>query len=166
MRNPESLLYTAFLVLMAMAGGALAQTASQNRQLPVSSKVPAGIEQLHHDDVVATLRGDAEALTALWDQDGVLLQLGYSPVIGKTALREFLNQNLAKSTSPKVLKYAPEIRDVRVGGEMAYEWGFFEATVKSSDQEQPRNFSARFVRILRRQPDGSWKFSLVMWAAE
>jgi uncharacterized protein (TIGR02246 family) len=132
----------------------------------MAETLPAGIEKLHQDDVAATLTRDLEGLTALWDDDGVLLQPGQSPIIGKTVFREFLKQNLAKSASTKVLKYAPEIRDVHVEGDVAYEWGFFDSTVMSSDNEQPTNFRARFVRILRRQPDGSWRFSQVLWAPE
>jgi ketosteroid isomerase-like protein len=125
-----------------------------------------GIEKLHQADVAATLMRDVDALTALWDDDGVLLQPGQSPVIGKTAFVEFLKQNLARSASLKVLTYAPEIRDIQVEGDVAYEWGVFNSTVSSSDLEQPTNFRARFVRILRRQLDGSWRFCPVMWAPE
>jgi len=48
-----------------------------------SVAIPAGIEQLHKDDIAATLARDAEALTALWADDGVLLQPGIPPIIGK-----------------------------------------------------------------------------------
>jgi uncharacterized protein (TIGR02246 family) len=126
--------------------------------------VPAGIEKLHADDIVATLARDVEALTALWDDDGVLLQPGQPAVIGRTAFREFVKQNLAKTPAAKVLKYAPEIRDLQVVEDVAFEWGYFDSTVRSSDEEQLVNFRARFVRILRRQTNGSWRFSRVMWA--
>jgi hypothetical protein len=36
--------------------------------------LPVGIEKLHQADVAATLARDVDALTALWDDDGVLLQ--------------------------------------------------------------------------------------------
>jgi uncharacterized protein (TIGR02246 family) len=128
--------------------------------------LPAGIEKLHKDDVAATLMRDPDALAALFDEDGVLLQPGYSPVIGKEEFTEFIKQNLAKSASTKVLKYAPQIRDVQVEGNVAYEWGVFDSTVRASEHDQPKDFRARFVRVLKRQPDGSWKFSRVMWAPE
>jgi len=38
--------------------------------------IPAGIEKLHEDDITATIGRDADALTALWDEDAVLLQPG------------------------------------------------------------------------------------------
>jgi uncharacterized protein (TIGR02246 family) len=128
--------------------------------------LPVEIENLHQADVAATLMRDVDALAALWDDDGVLLQPGQSPVIGKTAFVEFLRQNFAKSASMKILKDAPEIRDIQVEGDVAYEWSTFDSIVTSSDLEQPANVRARFVRILRRQSDGPWRFSRVMWTPE
>jgi uncharacterized protein (TIGR02246 family) len=128
--------------------------------------LPVGIEKLHQDDIAATLSRDAEGLTALWDDDGVLLQPGHPAIIGKAAFRDFVKQTLAKTPSAKVLKYEPEICDVQVVGDVAFEWGYFDSTVRPSDQEQPINVRARFVRILQRQPDGCWRFSRVIWASE
>lgn len=128
--------------------------------------VPAGIEKLHQADVDATLKREIDALVELWDDHGVLLQPGHAPVIGRSAFVEFLRQNLELSASGKVLKYAPEIRDIQVEGDIAYEWGYFDSTVRKSDLDPPTEFRARFVRILKRQPDGSWRFLRVMWSPE
>lgn len=111
--------------------------------------IPAGIEKLHQADVAATLAGDVEALTALWDPNGVLLQPGQPAIAGKSAFREFIKQSFAKSPSDKVLKYVPDIRDLQVAGEVAYEWGYFDSTFRPSDQEQPVSFRAKFVRVLK-----------------
>ncbi len=64
--------------------------------------VPVGIEKLHQADVDATLRSDVDALTELWDDNGVLLQPGHTPVIGRSAFVEFLRRNLEQSASLKV----------------------------------------------------------------
>jgi uncharacterized protein (TIGR02246 family) len=125
-----------------------------------------GIEKLHQDDVAATLARDVEALTALWDADGVLLQPGQPAVVGKSAFREFAKQSFAKSPSGKLLKYVPDIRDVQVAGDVAYEWGYFDSTFRPSDQEQPVSFRAKFVRVLKRQPDGTWRFTRIIWTPE
>lgn len=128
--------------------------------------VPAGIEKLHHDDVVATLARDAEALTALWDADGVLLQPGVPAIMGKAAFYTFIQQSFAKSPTGKVLKYVPDIRDVQVSGGVAYEWGYFDSTFQPSEQQQPVNFRAKFVRVLKQQADGTWRFTRVIWTPE
>src|SRR6516165_7569752 len=86
--------------------------------------IPAGIEKLHKDDIAATIARDVDVLIALWDDDAVLLQPGTPPIIGKAAFHDFMKQVLAKSPSVKVVKYVPDIRDIRVAGEVAYEWGY------------------------------------------
>ena len=130
---------------------------------PSPHTIPAGIEKLHEADVAATLARDGEALTALWDSDGVLLQPGQPAIEGKTAFREFVEQSSRKSPFAKVLKYVPDIRDVQVAGGLAYEWGYFESTFRVSDQAQPVSVRAKFVRVMKQQADGTWKFTRVIW---
>jgi len=128
-----------------------------------SAALPAGIEKLHKDDITATIARDAEALTALWDDDGVLLQPGIPPIVGKPAFHDFIKQALAKWPSVKIVKYVPDIRDIQVAGEVAYEWGYFEAAQQSSEQQAPESVRAKLLRVVKRQRDGSWKFVRVMW---
>ncbi len=139
---------------------------SQTSGPSAHNSIPAGIEKLHQADIVATLARDVDALTALWDADGVLLQPGAPPVAGKEAFREFIRQSFAKSPSGKVLKYVPDIRDVKVEGNVAYEWGYFDSTFQSSDQGQPVSFRAKFVRVLKQQVDDTWEFTRVIWTPE
>lgn len=129
----------------------------------IPPEYPRGIEKLHQDDIAATIGRDADALTALWDEDGVLLQPGTPPIIGKAAFHDFMMQALAKSPSVKVVKYVPDIREVRVAGNVAYEWGYFDASQKGSDQQAAQSLHAKLLRVMKRQRDGSWKFTRVMW---
>ena len=112
-----------------------------------STAIPAGIERLHKDDITATVARDADALTALWDDDAVLLQPGTPPIIGKAAFHDFMKQALAKSPSVKLVKYVPDIRDIQVAGNVAYEWGYFEAAQKSSDQQASESLRAKLLRL-------------------
>ena len=128
-----------------------------------SAAVPSGIEKLHKDDVVATIARDADALTALMDDDAVLLQPGTPPIVGRAAFHDFMKTAIARSPSVKVVKYVPDIRDIQVAGNVAYEWGYFDATQKSSEQQAPESLRAKLLRVMKQQPDGSWKFTRVMW---
>jgi len=139
---------------------------SQTSSPSPHNAIPAGIEKLHQADVAATLARDAEALTALWDADGVLLQPGQPAIEGKSAFREFVEQSFRKAPSAKVLKYVPDIRDVQVRGGLAYEWGYFDSTLRASGQAQPVTFRAKFVRVMKQQADGTWKFTRVIWTPE
>jgi len=139
---------------------------SQTSSSSPHDSVPAGIEKLHQADIAATLARDADALTALWDAYGVLLQPGAPPIAGKSAFQDFIKQSFAKSPNGKVLKYVPDIRDVQVAGSIAYEWGYFDSTFKPSEQAAPVSFRAKFVRVMKLQADGSWKFTRVIWTPE
>lgn len=128
-----------------------------------NSAIPAGIERLHQDDITATIARDADALTALFDNDAVLLQPGTPPIVGKAAFHGFMKQAFAKSPSVKVVKYVPDIRDIQVAGNLAYEWGYFDAAQQGSEQQAPQSLRAKLLRVMKRQPDRSWKFTGVMW---
>jgi ketosteroid isomerase-like protein len=128
-----------------------------------SEAIPPGIEKLHQDDITATMARDVDALTALLDDDAVLLQPGTPPIVGKAAFHDFLKQTLSKAPSVQVVKYVPDIRDIQVAGNVAYEWGYFDAVEKSSEQQAPAKLRAKLLRVMRRQPDGCWKFTRVMW---
>lgn len=140
----------------------MSQTPSQSQH----HGIPTGIEKLHQADVAATLARDVEGLTALWDSDGVLLQPGQPAIEGQAAFRNFVEQSFVKHPSTQVLQYVPDIRDVQVAGGLAYEWGYFDSTFRASDQDQPVTFRAKFVRVLKQQADGSWKFTRVIWTPE
>jgi uncharacterized protein (TIGR02246 family) len=127
------------------------------------NSIPAGIQKLHQQDIDATVSRDLGKLTNLWAEDGVLLGQGDEPLAGKEAIEASLKQNFAAHPTMKVLKYVPEITDLQVVGDTAYEWGFFDVTHQLSADSKPASFRARFLRIMRRQPDGSWKFVRVMW---
>ena len=147
------------ILAISLLAVALAWSARGNH----SVGTPAGIEKLHKDDVTATIGRDADALTALWDDDAVLLQPGMPPIIGKEAFHDFMKQALAKSPSVNEVKYVPDIRDIQVAGDVAYEWGYFDAAQKSSDQQTPEKVRAKLLRVMKRQADGSWRFARVMW---
>lgn len=128
-----------------------------------SHAIPAGIEKLHKDDIIATLARDPNALTALLDDDVVLLQPGTPPIVGKAAFHDFMKKAVARSPSVKVVKYVPDIRDIQVAGNVAYEWGYFDAVQKNSEEQATQSLRAKFIRVMKRQPDGSWKFTRVTW---
>ncbi len=121
----------------------------------------AAIEKLHKADVEATLTQDPSALTVLWSDDGV--NLGFpQPVVGIKAMGEAYAKFRAEHPDFKVLKYAPDIKEVQIVDGWAIEWGYTEATYKMSSKDNPVNFPrTQGMRVLKRQSDSSWKFALV-----
>jgi uncharacterized protein (TIGR02246 family) len=122
----------------------------------------AAIERLHRADVEATLTQDPSALTALWSDDGVNLGVPGTPVVGIKAIGEAYAKSRAEYPEFKVLRYAPDIKEIQIVEGWAIEWGYTEATYKMTTKDEPVNVpKTEGIRLLRRQRDGSWKFALV-----
>ncbi len=122
----------------------------------------AAIEKLHQEDVRVTLLQDPKGLIDVWDEDGVRLGPGRPAVVGKKAIQADNEKFQAVYPDLKVLKYAPDIREVQIVDGWAIEWGYTEATYKMSAKDNPVSLPrTQGMRVLKRQSDGSWKFALV-----
>ena len=60
------------------------------------------------------------------------------------------------------LSYKPDIKDLQIAGDWAFEWGYFDASYKESANAAPLAVRGKQLRILKRQQDGSWRFARVM----
>jgi uncharacterized protein (TIGR02246 family) len=121
------------------------------------------IQRLHQRDIDATLARDPQALADLFTDDAVLLEPGVPAVIGKPAILADNKKDSLEHPDAKVVSYKPEIKDLQVVDGWAFEWDTFEASYKESEKAEVKSFRAKALRILKRQPDGSWKFARVMW---
>jgi uncharacterized protein (TIGR02246 family) len=149
--KPTALLVTVTCAVLSVAGCSPQGAASNQAAM-------AGIDKLHQADISATMSQNPDQLAGLWADDGVLLTQGNAPVIGKQAIRAGAMQSVAK-----IIQYTPHIQDVSVDGDSAVEWGYFDVTFQDPSQQQTGEFHGRFMRTMKKQPDGSWKFTRVMW---
>jgi ketosteroid isomerase-like protein len=116
------------------------------------------IERLHQQDVEATLSGKADDFAKLWDNEAVRLGRGGPAEIGKTSIYADDKREEANGNGGQSFCYKPEIKDLQIVGDWAFEWGYF--SYKESANAKPGR--GKVLRILKRQPDGSWKFTHVM----
>lgn len=121
------------------------------------------IQKLHQRDIDATLAHDPQALADLFTDDAVLLEPGAPAVIGKPAILAENKKDSLEHPNSKVVSYKPKIKDLQVVDGWAFEWDTFEGSYKEAEKAEVKSFHAKALRILKRQPDGSWKFARVMW---
>ncbi len=122
----------------------------------------AAIEKLHQKDIEATLSQDPKGLD-IWTEDGVRLEPGRPPVVGKQAIQADNEKGRAQYPGWSVLSYAPEFKNIQIADDWAYEWGESEAKVKMSPEGPPVSLHTKGLRVLRRQGDRSWKIALNIW---
>jgi uncharacterized protein (TIGR02246 family) len=151
-RSPAGLFIAVLLVACLFAVG---YWASQHMDRARTDK--AEIAKLHQADIAATLHANPDELAALWADDGVLLGQDEPAISGTKALRAYYAKD-----DTKVLHYTPYIEDLRVGRRTATEWGYFDATFQQPGKP-PETFRGRFLRIMKKQKDGHWRFARIMW---
>jgi len=106
------------------------------------------LEDFHAAYNDAFNRGDADGCAAFFSEDVALLPPNQPMTRGKEAFRESyrsrMNKNRGGTHSNALVEYGVE-------GDLAYEIGTFAVT----DTNPPEQ--GKFVNILRRQADGTWK---------
>ena len=117
----------------------------------------AGIEKLYTQEAAATLSRDTVALTDLWTDDAVRLSQGQPAEIGKQAIRAS-NERWSARPGFKVLHYVPETTDLTMLDGWAVEWGHFTASYVESAGGEVKQIRGNRLMVLKRLPDGSWKY--------
>jgi ketosteroid isomerase-like protein len=141
-----------FIIVIGVLGGSERVALLARDYGPEQQDRPA-LERLHQQDVKATLSGKADDLATLWDNAAVRIGPGLPAEVGKAAIYA----NDKREEAPN-LCYKSEIQDLQIDGDWAFEWGYF--SYKASAGTKPGR--GKVLRVIRRQPDGSWKFARVM----
>jgi len=94
-------------------------------------------------------------------EDGVALNNGQAPVIGRVAIAKSANWK------PKDYQLTWTPTDAKMGpsGDMGYTWGHFEGVSKDA-AGNPVKTTGRYITVWRKQADGSWKVALDAGANE
>ncbi len=126
--------------------------------LGASAEDLAAISRIHQDYVAAHNDSDADRLVALFTDDAVLMPMDEPSLSGKQAIREhyeeFFDQN------PSAIELSPV--ETRVTGDWAFERIQVKVTLPDGKGED-RHADVKYLWILQRQPDGSWKISRAIY---
>jgi ketosteroid isomerase-like protein len=128
-----------------------------------SAAAVPGIAALHHADSVATISGDGKALADLWDDAAIRIEPGSAATVSKAAIVTADSQFHANSPGGGPVTYAPHFFGLAVRGDMAVEWGYFDTDYVPSRGAKPTSLRGNVLRVMRRQPNGEWKFTHVIW---
>jgi len=124
----------------------------------------AKIKKVHARYEETWLKGDADGVRALFTEDCVLFPPhADKPRIGQKGLNEFWFPPNAPKTTITKLVLTPE--SIGGDGQVAYAWGTDEVawTTEQDGKTTSASHKGRFLNVLRKQPDGSWKFTHHMW---
>jgi uncharacterized protein (TIGR02246 family) len=120
------------------------------------------IKKVNVDLINAFNASDAAAAVALVMDDAVDLPPNRPAVIGKEAIRSFVQSDFDQFT----MNFADEIVEIEVARDLAYIWTNYTVTLTPKNDGEPIGNNGKWLKVLRRQPDGSWKFSRNIWNSD
>ena len=131
-------------------------SAEQKQQLQDDMEA---IQSLHSKDIEASMALDENALESLWTDDIVTMHPGQPPVVGKAANIAKLQAGIEQMKGQEILAFNEEWQEIRIQGDWAYEWGAITGRMHPYNERNEVSYRYNAVRILQRQPDGSWKIA-------
>ena len=151
----------AFLVcLSAVAAGGCRSENSPSAPAALSAADLTGIRAADSAFMAAANAGDVDAVVAVYASDAVLLPPNLPPQRGRNAIRNFWGGLLKAYT----LKFEVGSDTVEGRGDLAYNVGHYRFTAVPKDKANPGMADeGKFVEILKKQPDGSWKYAVDMY---
>jgi uncharacterized protein (TIGR02246 family) len=128
----------------------------------LSAEDEAAIRAVDVEWARAASAGDANALTALYAPDATQLPPN-EPVVQGEAVKKY-NANMTSSFSGP---YDVTTTAVDGRGDLAYVVGTYRATLtpKKAGAKPLPTEEGKYIEVMKKQPDGSWKIAYEMWSS-
>ncbi len=111
--------------------------------------------QLDVDFSRATLAGGGKAFASWFADNGLALNNGKQPVLGKARIAADANWDPAQYQ----LQWQPSGGDMGPSGDMGYTWGHYDGYSKDRNGNDIAT-GGRYITVWKRMTDGTWKVAL------
>ena len=124
------------------------------------ARIKAIVEDRYKDWTAAANKKDGAALTALYDENAVLMPKQEEPVLGKTAIGEYYKKLVA---DPHFVPFTLTLNwnSFHLVGDIAIATSVFEGDVTRDGKQT--HFRGKNLLVWKKQPDGSWKIFRYMF---
>jgi ketosteroid isomerase-like protein len=103
---------------------------------------------------------DIDRILSYWTEDAVVLPPGFAPVIGKAALRDYVENSLLTPG----FNISWKSSDVVVSPDLKLAYMFAENSVTMNGPDgRPVETKGRGITIWRREADGVWRCAVDIW---
>ena len=103
--------------------------------------------------------GNAAAIAIHFTEDALLMAPGKPAASGRAAVQAYYQSIFHDYTTQLESHY----EEVEVSGNLAYGRGFAKVTLVPKKGGAPLVSTAKYLNILKKQPDGSWKTTHDIW---
>jgi uncharacterized protein (TIGR02246 family) len=115
--------------------------------------VSAQIARIWDEYSLSLSSGNIDDWIGLWAEDGIQMPPGSPPAVGREAIRAKMKSILDRVS----FDISITNEEVAVAGEWAFSRGVYKATLTPKDGSKPSLIDGKYMTILRKQPDESWK---------
>jgi ketosteroid isomerase-like protein len=120
------------------------------------------IAALNAQDMKAIMESDVSTITSQWTDDFVVLPSTGPIVRGRAANVTIAEAGKAQLQAIEPVEYVVNFEEISVNGDYAFEWGTYRGRMRPRAGGDTVAYSGKLMRILQRQPDGSWKMHRTM----
>ena len=120
------------------------------------------IKNLRAQYMVSQDAGDAEGCVSYWSEDGVLMPPNEPSVVGKEALLSWYQTAFDHVKLDNNISF----EQIEVAGDWGFVRGNYEGILTPKPEGEPIPDNGKYLEILKRQPDGSWKFACHMSSSD
>jgi ketosteroid isomerase-like protein len=103
----------------------------------------------------AVNKGDVDAEVSRFTEDGIYMWPDAPAIEGRSALHEWFQQRFARVEA----QLENDTQELEVFGDWAFERGTYVARIRPKNSDHVVAVRGKYLNILRRQPDGSWKIA-------
>lgn len=119
------------------------------------TKDTTAIRQMFREWKDAVTAKDIPRLLSFITEDAVFMPPGQPLIRGKKQVEALYQMSFSKFNMEQEF----QIEEIQIAGDWAFLWGIDSAKLTPTDGGPAVDAKGMGISILRRQPDGSWKFS-------
>ncbi|MDX1640751.1 MAG: DUF4440 domain-containing protein [Balneolaceae bacterium] len=144
------------IILIVLTSLSAACTQPENKESGYEEDV-AFIDELREKELEAVRAGNVDSLMAIRTDDFVAMLPGMPAVEGKEAVRETL---VAMFGQMEEFEHNTRSEEIVVSGDLAIQRGTYTDKVTLKSSGETMTYEGKFLWILERQDDGSWKYAV------
>ncbi|MFO7589155.1 MAG: nuclear transport factor 2 family protein [Gemmatimonadota bacterium] len=133
---------------------------------PLTDADIAAIRGLGEVYAGAMVAGDAEALAAVYAASAVEMPPGAPATMGRDAIRERYAAGMRSGFTPATFSFSLTPVEITGVDGLAYDRGTYTWTGTPPGVTGPVSESGKYLVVVRRQEDGSWLWTSVIWNSD
>ena len=117
------------------------------------------INSLRDEFIALDNASDAAGLASLYTNDAVLMPPNEAAVTGNQAIESWFQTTFDQFTT----EFTVASEELEVVGDWAFDWGAYMTALTPKAGGEPTEDRGKYIVILRKQVDGSWRIVKNIW---